>query len=193
MNERPDPDRDPALDELARLLDRAAAQEARERRESDELAHAPGLDDVERTLAGAWGERRRPRGGPYALFAVVSLVAAAALLYLLLRPQARPEPRGPSGELLNQGTASVRCTPGPTPGAHTIDWSQAPAGTYRLRVLDLEHEGAELIPWRTIAATRLEISAEESALWPANLLIELEVRRADGTKETLSAEVELRR
>lgn len=189
MNERQDSGREPVAggDELARLLDATAAQEALERREGDALRSAPGLADVERHLAAAWGEGGGSRRRSFPWFAMLSLAAAASVLYVLLKPE--PErARAPSGEYLNQGSAQVRWTTGATPGAHTIDWTGAPAGSYSVRVLDAA-TGEVVFPRSTIAATTLEIPAEESAGWPVKVRIEVEVLRLDGARETLHAEV----
>jgi hypothetical protein len=183
-----DPERDPALDDVAKLLDQAAELEARERAEAEALTSAPGLTDVERTLAGAWGETRGPRRGPFSLFAVLSLAAAALILVYVLKPAPDSGSRGPSGEYLSQGTDELRWTPGSTPGSHVIDWTGTSAATYRVTIRDAK-DGRVVMPARTLSETSIEVSEAESARWPEQVVIEVEFRHANGAPGTLSASI----
>ena len=60
-NDQPGREPDPEIDDMARLLDDVAVQEALEMREAEALEHAPGLQKVERILQATWGESKEPR------------------------------------------------------------------------------------------------------------------------------------
>jgi hypothetical protein len=70
-----------------------------------------------------------------------------------------------------------------------IEWS-GPGGPYRLRVLAADTRAAVLGPIRVVEH-RYEPSDEETAGWPAAVVIEIECRLPDGTPERTSAEAAL--
>jgi len=176
-----DPDLEPEFDEIARLLDATAEQEARDMRAAEGLREAPGAQRVEQVLGQVWGPARteapaRSRRGWVAL----GVVAAAVLLAILwLRERGSPQD-GPRGQYLGGGELELIAPPARASRWDRIEWRGSPQGTYRVRVLDAE-TGAPVLGPVQQAGTALAIAPEESARWPRRILIEIEERRDDGS------------
>ncbi len=179
MSSSPDPGTDPELDELARLLDEVAAQEARDTRAAEAQRDAPGLDRVERTLNSAWAPARAPTKRPWALFLLGA--AASLALFLWLREARAPAQGGPRGEYLNEPEIEVL-----EPGAQVtrwerIEWRGPADGTYRVTVRDASTGALALGPLQRSGSTVLPLEREQTRGWPRRVLIEVELRRADGS------------
>jgi hypothetical protein len=182
----PDPDRDPGLDEVARLLDRVAAQEALEREEADALRSAPGLDRVEETLRGAWtASDGSARGRAKLRWWGVLAAAAVIVLFILFRGGTEPVDegpnRGPRGQYLNDGEFQVVDPPERATRWDRIEWTGPAEASYRLRVRDAETGKVIHGPVGREGATMLLLSPEDTVRWPKRIVIEIEMRRADGS------------
>ncbi|NOT31376.1 MAG: hypothetical protein HOP15_13095 [Planctomycetes bacterium] len=182
MSSPPYPRPDPELEEVARLLDEVAAQEARDTRAAEALRDAPGLERVERTLSSAWGPAREaatePAKKPWAL--VLLGVAASLFLFLWLRDARAPAQDGPRGEYLNDPEFELVAPPAQVTRWERIEWRGPAQGTYRVTVRDAR-TGALVHGPVQQAGTVLALAPGEAARWPQRILIELELQRPDGT------------
>ena len=77
-----DPEPEPELEEIARLLDEVAAQEDLEREEADALLKAPGQERVESSLREAWSTPARSAARPWIRRLAVLGAAAAVAVYV---------------------------------------------------------------------------------------------------------------
>lgn len=180
MSAPSDPSGDPELEELARLLDEVAAQEASDTRAAAALGAVPGLARVESTLQSAWGPA--PRASNPRLWSLVLLGVAASLVLLLwLRETRSAGHGGPRGEYLGETEFEVL-----VPGARTeqwdrIEWAGPADGDYRVTVRDASTGALLLGPLAHTKSTVLPLGRESTSAWPPRILIELELRRADGS------------
>jgi hypothetical protein len=183
LSQPPDSERgpapDPELAEVARLLDEVAAQEALETREAEALRDAPGLERVERSLSSQWAPAPAARGRRR--WAVVAAAAALLLLFLWLREGGEPAPVGPSGEYLSDPAFELVAPPGLATGWDRIEWTGPAQATYRVTVRDALTGRPVFGPSEPGPGTRLLLAPQETERWPSRILIEVELRRADGT------------
>ena len=183
-----EPEADPELEAVARLLDEAADQEAIEEVEADALADAPGLDRVESTLRKAWGgaegevrgTKPAPRMWTWKRIAIVA-AAAGVLAYVGVRSGSDGKDDGPSGNYLADPTVEVVEPPERAARWDRIEWKGPEGATYRVGVRSAL-DGTELLAPVQVRASRvLQLTAEQTAAWPARIRIEVELRRADGS------------
>jgi hypothetical protein len=177
----PPNERDPELDDVARLLDEAAAEEARDMRAAEELEHAPGLDKVEPVLQSAWGEES-PRWRRRTWLGLMSAVGVAAALVAIfwLRGAESTTGETPRDHFLNGDERGIVYPPARAARWDHIEWRGPPDGTYRLKVLS---ENGDLVygPIDNIRGTVHDLPPEVTARWPTTITIEVSTRRKDGT------------
>lgn len=183
MSEHPEQDPElPELEEVARLLDQAAAQEELERQEAEALEAAPGLDRTEATLTAAWSGRDRPARRRSAMGWVGLLVAAAAVVvFLLTRAHDDSKSKGPRGDYLGDPTFAVVVPAERAKAWDRIEWTGPAGATYRVRVRDANDGKVIHGPIVRSASTVLPLSPEDTAGWPKKVVIEIEKQLADGT------------
>lgn len=183
-------------DDMAKLLDLAAEQEALEMRAAEALSDAPGTKFVEPALRAAWGETagragaapRSPaeatavpaeRRGARPMWILGALaVAAAVLLFLWLRPRDGATSPGPRGEYLNTGDVRID-----EPKETVKEWKRVrwtgPPGTYRVTVVDLETRD-DSFQVTVTGEDHIELPASEIAKWKGGIEIRLARRENDG-------------
>lgn len=179
---QPDHEPDPELDDVARLLDEAAAQEASEMQAALELKEAPGLQKVEPTLTAAWSaSARASRKRNWFRFMIAVGAAAAIIAYFLMRGVGEPQSGGPSGQFLGDDEFKVVYPPEHASRWDRVEWTGPKEGTYRLRILDTRTRAVIYGPIDNIKGTQRLLTPEDTTQWPSKITIEVEKRLKDGT------------
>lgn len=181
---------DPALERVARAIDEAARQEARDLAAAARLPDPPDRRALDGRMESLWRDldRRRRRARFFRGLAMFATAAAILLLFVFLRP--REEDRGPGGGLL--GDHEVEILAPPRSGDwERIEW-RGRERPYVLRVLDAEDGRLLLGPVR-VEGDGYPLESQAIADWPDAVLVELQWRLPDGTPEQVSREVMLRR
>lgn len=189
-----DPEPDPGMDTVTRLLDEVAAREARDVQAAEELEDAPGLLEVERVLEEVWarpesdsGRRRWLR-----LLSVVTALAALVLIFVWLRGKDGRMPKGPSDTFLGSDEFKVSHPSGIVNHWNPIEWSGPKGARYVVRVFDAETDARLLEPVPTLERS-LTLSPELIEKWPLKIRIEVEMRHKDGSVEVAASVAELHR
>ncbi len=186
-----DPELDPQMAEIAMELNRVADEEFAVMEAASKF-DAPGLDQVESTLERVWieeeGARRRRRFR--VLGGVVAAAAAAALWLIFARPAAvGPNPAVPAGPGAGPGTTylgaedlEILHPSGDVTDWNIVEWSGPDGARYVLSIRNASDGSLVYGPQHTMER-RQTLSADITSKWPDELVIELEMRRGDGTPE----------
>ncbi len=183
MSDHADSARDPdgEIDDVGRLLDDAAAQEARDMRAAEELEHAPGLESVESALQNAWSSGSpRGRGRNRLLFFAAGVAAAIVAVFWMRGMEPATTGGNANDHFLNDEERGIVYPPAQTARWDRIEWRGPRDATYRLKVYS---DSGELVygPIDNIHGTVHDLPPEVSARWPAKITIEVSMRRKDGT------------
>lgn len=185
MSERDEP-LEPELGELARLLEQAGDEQrrdlARARTPLDPERERLGEAALQRALERAW--RAQERGRRARRWGLAAVLAAAAAVLLVVRPWREPRGTHAPGELLGDGRPRIVHPVGAVEGYAPIEWRDL-EGPCLLSVRD--GEGRLLFGPRSVTSP-FTPRDEESASWPDEIVVEIEWRTPDGTRESASAE-----
>ena len=107
--------------------------------------------------------------------------AAAVAVYVGWRFAERSQDGGPSGNYLADRTVEVIHPTERAVAWDRIEWSGPAQATYRLRVRNAVDGEVILGPVEVRASSVMPLQAEDTAVWPKRIRIEVELKRADGS------------
>ena len=184
--------------DLARVLDRMAAEQAAHLDEARRLDDAPGLDRVASILDQAWAEAdegtgpgspvsneqrnarttpKSPAGLSGPRIAIVLAVAAAIVALIVLVPDDPAPGLSPGTVLLGDSDLRILAPAEGSAGWEIIEWTGPTDARFRVDVLNPADDTVLLGPHRTSETTwRPELPTDLSS-WPDEVLIRIEVVR----------------
>lgn len=170
-------------DELARLLERMAAEEQSILEEALALDEAPGLEKVEQALQAEWQpENARKPGRMLAWTSGILGLAAVCLVVFAIgdwgTSNADSPPSRPAGQSLSVGDFGKLFPMGDEAqlGSY-IEWSGPEAATYKVTVMDA---GTGKALWSdSLRQSVLQLTDLETAAWGSEVLINVKMKVDD--------------
>jgi hypothetical protein len=181
-HDKPDWDEHPELENMAKLLDQADAEERSVLEAAALLDDAPGLDMVQSTLESEWGEEQTGRGPNGWLRALIIPFAAAAAVVTAMMIWGGGNGTGsgpfdqPSDQALGQADRDfgIVYPVDEVTDWNRIEWKVPESMLVTLTVRDL-NDDVVYGPQSTME-TSLSLSSEITDKWPDEIFIELEAK-----------------